>query len=89
MTEAKTFRTFIRIYTLLKSEQLSANIKLSLHKTLIRSVMTYTCPARELAVDTYHLKLQRLQNKVLRTIGNFQGAHRSAIYTRLQPSICI
>jgi hypothetical protein len=33
--------------------------------------MTYSCPAWELAVGTYFLKLQRLQNKVLRTIVNF------------------
>jgi hypothetical protein len=33
--------------------------------------MTYACPAWELAADTYHLILQRLQNKVLHTIGNF------------------
>jgi hypothetical protein len=38
--EAKAFRTFIRIYSLLKIERLSANIKLTLHKALIRSVMT-------------------------------------------------
>jgi hypothetical protein len=33
--------------------------------------MTYTSPAWELAADTNLLKLQCLQNKVLRTIGNF------------------
>jgi hypothetical protein len=33
--------------------------------------MTHACPAWELAADTYLLKFQRLQNKVLRTIGNF------------------
>jgi hypothetical protein len=44
MTEAKTFRTFIRIYSLFKSERLSASIKLTLNKALIRSVMTYACP---------------------------------------------
>jgi hypothetical protein len=33
--------------------------------------MTYTCPAWEFAADTYLLKLQRLQNKFLRIIGNF------------------
>jgi hypothetical protein len=33
--------------------------------------MTYACPALELAADTYLLKLQRLRNKVLHTIGNF------------------
>jgi hypothetical protein len=69
MIEAKAFRTFIRIYSLFKSERLSANIKLTLHKTLIRSVMTYACLAWEFAAEYHLLKLQRLQNKVLRTIG--------------------
>jgi hypothetical protein len=32
MNEAKAFRTFIRIYSILKSERLLANIKLKLHK---------------------------------------------------------
>jgi hypothetical protein len=71
MIEAKAFRTLIRIYSLFKSERLSTNIKLTLHKALIRSIMTYACPAWEFATDNHLLKLQRLQNKVLRTIGNF------------------
>jgi hypothetical protein len=33
--------------------------------------MTYACPAWEFAADTQLLKLQRLQNKILRTTGNF------------------
>jgi hypothetical protein len=33
--------------------------------------MIYDCPAWELAADTYLLKLQSLQNKVLRTTGYF------------------
>jgi hypothetical protein len=33
--------------------------------------MTYACPAWKFAVETYLLKLQRLQNKVLRNIGSF------------------
>jgi hypothetical protein len=33
--------------------------------------MTYACPAWELAAETHRLKLQRLQNRVLHTIGNF------------------
>jgi hypothetical protein len=70
MTEAKAFRTFIRIYSLLKRERLRTKIKLTLHKTLTRTVITSSCPASELATDTYFLKLQRLQNKVLRTTGN-------------------
>jgi hypothetical protein len=66
MTEAKTFRTFIRIFSLLKSERLSTNIKVTLHKAPIRSVMTYACPVCELVADTYLLK-----NKVLQAIENF------------------
>jgi hypothetical protein len=71
MIEAKAFKTFIRIYSLFKSERLSANIKLTLYKTLVRSIITSACPVWELAVNTYLLKFQRMQNKVLRTIGNF------------------
>jgi hypothetical protein len=33
--------------------------------------MTYACPALEFATDNHLLESQRLQNKVLRTIGNF------------------
>jgi hypothetical protein len=33
--------------------------------------MIYACPAWEFAADTYLMKLQRLQNKVLCTIGKF------------------
>jgi hypothetical protein len=34
--------------------------------------MTYACPAWEFAADTHLLKLQSLQNKVLRTIGKLR-----------------
>jgi hypothetical protein len=71
MIEAKAFRRFIRIYSLLKSERLSASFKPTLHKTQIRSIITHACSACEIAADTYVLKLQRLQNKFLRTTGNF------------------
>jgi hypothetical protein len=67
MIEAKAFRTFIRIYSLFKSERLSANIKLTLHKALIRSA----CLAWKFAAECHLLKLQRLQNKILQTFGNF------------------
>jgi hypothetical protein len=69
--EAKAFRTFIRINSLFKSELLSTNIKLTLHKALIRSVMTYASPALKSAAHSHLLKLQRLQNRVLRTTGSF------------------
>jgi hypothetical protein len=71
MTEAKVFRTFIRIYFLLKSENLIANITLTLHMAPISSVTTSVCPAWELPAYTYLLKLQCLQNNVLQTTGNF------------------
>jgi hypothetical protein len=71
MIEAKALRTFILIYSLFKSERLSANIKLTLHKAQISSVMTYSCPAWEFAAQCHLFKLQRVQNNVLRTIGNF------------------
>jgi hypothetical protein len=57
--------------SLFKSEWLSANIKLTLHKALIRSVITYACPAWEFVEENHLLKLQRMQNRVLRTIGSF------------------
>jgi hypothetical protein len=66
------FIIFLRLYSLCKSKRLSAHIKLILHRTLIRSVMVYACPAWEFAAEIHLLKLQRLQNRVLRTIGNFQ-----------------
>jgi hypothetical protein len=69
--KSKAFRTFIRIYPLLKNERLSANIKLTFHKALIGSVMIYNFHAWELVADTHLLKTQPLQNKVLPTIGKF------------------
>jgi hypothetical protein len=71
MVEAKAFRRFVRIYSLFRSVHSSANIKLTFRKALIRTVMTEACPASELVTDTYLLKLQRMQNKVLCNIGNF------------------
>jgi hypothetical protein len=56
-------------YSLLKSERLRANIKFTLHKALISSIIIYVCTAWEFAVDNHLLKLHRLRNKVLRTIG--------------------
>jgi hypothetical protein len=63
----------IRIYFLFKSGRLSANIKLTLYKALIRSVMSYASPAREFSADTHRMKLHCLLNNVLvlRTIGNY------------------
>jgi hypothetical protein len=44
-----------------------------LYKALIRSAMTCACPTWEYAADAQHLKLQRLQNRVLRATGNLDS----------------
>jgi len=62
----KALRTFIKFYPFLKSERLSTKLKLTLHKALLRSKMTYTCPAWEFLADNHLLKLLRPQNRVLR-----------------------
>jgi hypothetical protein len=59
MIEAKAFRTFIRVYSLFKNERLRANIKLTLHKALIRSVITYAGPAWESVADTHLMKFSK------------------------------
>jgi hypothetical protein len=61
----------MRLYSLFKSDGLNTNSKLTIHKALIGSIMTYACPAWEFAADTHLLKLHRLENKVLRTTGKF------------------
>jgi hypothetical protein len=40
MILTKAFRAFLIIYSIFKSERLGSNIKLNLHKALIKSVMT-------------------------------------------------
>jgi hypothetical protein len=47
-------------------------IKFTFYTALIRSVMTYSCPTWVYAADAHLMKLQRLQNKVLRAIGNIE-----------------
>jgi hypothetical protein len=54
--ETAGLQKFIRIYSLLKTEPLSANIKLTLHKALIRSAMTYVCAAWEFRVHVPSLE---------------------------------
>jgi hypothetical protein len=69
-TVAKAFLTYLRTYSLFESRSLSTNIKLTLYEALVRPVMTYVCPTWEYAADAHRLKLQRLQNRVLRATGN-------------------
>jgi hypothetical protein len=83
MVETKAFGTLIRIYSIFKTERLSTNIKLTLHKALIRIIITYACPAWEFAADNHLLKLQRLQTNLSAPLEIFQGAYRFAICTWL------
>jgi hypothetical protein len=69
-TVVKALRTYLRAYSLFKSERLSTSIKLAIYKALIRLVTIYAYPTWEYAVDPHLLKLQRLQNRVLYAIGN-------------------
>jgi hypothetical protein len=64
-------QTFIRIRSLFRSERVSTNIKFILHKALIRTIMTCAYPAWKFAADNHLPKLQRLQNRVLSSTGNF------------------
>jgi hypothetical protein len=63
-------RMFLSIYPILKIERLSVGAKLIVYKALIRFMLTYACPVCEFAADSHLLKLQQLQNRALRTIGN-------------------
>jgi hypothetical protein len=84
MIKVKAFRTFIRVCSVFRSDRLSANIKLTLHKALIMSVMTYACPAWEFAADIhFFFKLQHLRKRFSAPLAIFQGAHWSAICVRL------
>jgi hypothetical protein len=67
----KALRTFVQIYILMKSERLSIKSKMTLYKALIRLKMTYACPAWEPTAETHFMKMQRLQNKILRVLGGF------------------
>jgi hypothetical protein len=85
MTKTEAFRAFIRIYSLIKSEHLSTNIKLTLHKALIRSVMTYACTAWKFSADTHLLKLWGSPRH-----WKFSKVHTSPRFADwFQPSICV
>jgi hypothetical protein len=52
--------------------------------------MTYAYLAWEIVADTHFLKLQLLQNKVLRTTGNFSKVHICPRFPHsFQPYVCI
>jgi hypothetical protein len=64
-------------YYLFKSERLSANIILTLHKDIIRSVATYAFPSWELAADTYFIRkiAAPCKPRFSASLEIFQGIH--------------
>jgi hypothetical protein len=61
----KALLIFFSIYPILKSERLSVGAKLITYKELIRSMLTYACPAWKFAAESCLLKLQRLKKQSL------------------------
>lgn len=62
-TEVKSFRTFVRVYFLFRSDRLSCDVKIAVRNALIGYMMTYACPAWEFTADIEVLNLQHLRNK--------------------------
>jgi hypothetical protein len=86
----KALQTYIRIYSLLKIDRLSAKSKLTLYKALIRSEMTYDCPTWEFAANSPLLKLPACEIESSAPLVTYQGSHRTALYIgycRLRTSI--
>jgi hypothetical protein len=82
MMKQRSFRTFINIYSLFKSESLSSQIKLTLHEALIRSVTTYVHPAWLLAAYiSISSNCSACKTRFYASLEIFQGARRSAICT--------
>ncbi|PNF14997.1 hypothetical protein B7P43_G01555 [Cryptotermes secundus] len=65
------FRNVCAKWSLFRTKRLCTNIEMTLHRALVRRIMTYAYPACTCAADNHILKLERLQKKVLHTIGNF------------------
>ena len=47
--------------------------KLLLYKVVVRTAMTYACPVWSITCKSNYDKLQRVQNKFLRLVGNYRN----------------
>jgi hypothetical protein len=83
LTEAKAFRTFIRIYSLFKSERLSSSIYLTHHKTVIRSVITYAWPGWELGTSTKQSSPHHCKFSKTHTCPRFASGFQTSAYAQL------
>jgi hypothetical protein len=68
-TAVKTLGTYIRTYSLFKAEHLSIHIKLNIYKIIGRSGLVDACPIWQNMADPHLLKVQHLQDRVLRALG--------------------
>jgi hypothetical protein len=66
------FRAFITVNFLFWRKRLTTHIELTFHKAFIMPILSYACTCRASSADTQLLKLQRLQDRLLCTEGNFQ-----------------
>jgi hypothetical protein len=90
MIEAKAFRTFVRIYSLLKSERLSANIKLILRKALIRSLNDLCLPRLKISGRHLPLKLAAPAKQGSSHHWKFSMVHTGLRFAHgFQPFVCI
>jgi hypothetical protein len=83
MTEDKNFRTFIRNYPYSKSERWNTKIKLTLHEAHITSGDDMLVPPANLWQTRTSSNCRAYKTRFSAPLEIFQGAHRSAIYTRL------
>jgi hypothetical protein len=77
--QSQGLRTFIRFYSPFKSEQLSTNIKLTVRKTLITSIMTYASYAWNLRQIPICLQCGACKTRLFAPLAIFQGVHRFVI----------
>jgi len=72
--EIKAFPTFIRVFSLFKSERLSANVNLTLHKALVRCIMNYASPPGNLVQISIFWNCSSCKTKPSSVLAIFQGA---------------
>ena len=68
----KAISNLIKFYSIFKNKYLSIHSKLTFYKSLIRTGVLYACPVWSLTSDSNLKKLQIIQNKFLRIIGNYR-----------------
>jgi hypothetical protein len=78
------------MYFLFRNERLIVNIKVTFHKALIRSVMTYAYLAWELAANTYLFKIAAPTKQGFAHRWKILKVHIGPRFAHgFQPSVCI